>query len=195
MAIKILGGTAKGISLASPVSELTRPTSVMLKRKIFDANQNLNGFTFIDLCAGVGSVGLEAASRDASAVILVEKNPKTFNILLKNKTLVSQRCHECKFEVQKKDIIKWLNSYFQSYASLNDDQKKQVIIFFDPPYDQVNLYHSLGSLIKQMGFQGLLWVEGCRQKGLKEEDLTSHFCHYSKIYQQGTSYIAVCDFR
>ena len=72
MTVKILGGVARGFPLALPRSDLTRPTSVLIKRKLFDWRQDLSGHTFIDLCAGSGAMGFEALSRSADKVVLVD---------------------------------------------------------------------------------------------------------------------------
>jgi 16S rRNA (guanine966-N2)-methyltransferase len=69
MSIKILGGIAKGTILFLPDEKLTRPTLVLLKRKIFDAIQNFDGKIFIDACAGSGAIGLEAWSRELKKCI------------------------------------------------------------------------------------------------------------------------------
>ena len=75
MPLRILGGKAKGQLLKSPPeNSITRPTSVMLKRKFFDAFQDLGEAHFYDLCAGSGSVGIEAWSRGVKQVELVEKH-------------------------------------------------------------------------------------------------------------------------
>jgi 16S rRNA (guanine966-N2)-methyltransferase len=60
MALKILQGEAKGLSLVAPSSG-TRPTSVLLRRKVFDAHQDMSDSIFIDCCAGTGAMGLEAS--------------------------------------------------------------------------------------------------------------------------------------
>lgn len=72
MAINILGGHAKGHALFVPPTSITRATTVMLRRKFFDAHQDLTNCLFIDLFAGSGAMGLEACSRGAERVILVE---------------------------------------------------------------------------------------------------------------------------
>src|SRR3990172_5277353 len=84
MSIKILGGIAKGTILFLPNEKLARPTLVLLKRKIFDAAQNFEGSIFIDACAGSGAIGLEAWSRGADRVYLIESDKKVFDCLLKN---------------------------------------------------------------------------------------------------------------
>ena len=57
MSIKILGGFARGQVLAVPKTDSIRPTSVMLRRRIYDFFQDLDGFYFLDICAGSGAMG------------------------------------------------------------------------------------------------------------------------------------------
>ena len=73
--MEILGGTAKGMSLKVPEGREVRPTSVRSRRALFDMLGDLAGRRFCDLFAGSGAVGIEAASRGASHVLLVEKAP------------------------------------------------------------------------------------------------------------------------
>ena len=84
MSVKVLGGWAKGFSLKVPQGDQVRPTSVMLKRRVFDSVQNLEGTIFIDGCAGSGAMGIEAWSRGASEVHLLEKSPKVYRNLEEN---------------------------------------------------------------------------------------------------------------
>ena len=62
MGLKILGGIAKGNTINIPKNGSFRPTSIRLKRRLFDFRQNWEGYTFIDLCAGSGAVGIESWS-------------------------------------------------------------------------------------------------------------------------------------
>jgi hypothetical protein len=78
MSIQILGGLARGRTLDVPTGNLIRPTSVMLRRRLFDARQDMSSFHFYDLCSGSGSVGIEAWSRGAEALFLNEKNAGGF---------------------------------------------------------------------------------------------------------------------
>jgi 16S rRNA (guanine966-N2)-methyltransferase len=193
MSIKILGGEAKGVTLASPSSFSTRPTSVLLKRRLFDAFQDMNSMTFIDLCAGVGGIGLEALSRGASKVMLIENNPKTFSILKKNKQLVVSKLEGAQVEIIKMDAFKWLAIFKEEYFTWDKDQQQNCILFFDPPYEMKEMYQNFQSVTEW--FQGRIMVEACRQKTMHEDELQKLLFDAVKTYRQGTSYIIVGDFR
>ena len=80
MSLRVLGGKFKGRPIEVPSSG-TRLTSVLLKRRLFDALQSLEGYHFVDLCAGSGAVGLEALSRGADSVTFVDTGKKQVNLI------------------------------------------------------------------------------------------------------------------
>ena len=71
--MEITGGIAKGVTVKVPSGVEVRPTSVRSRRALFDMLGDLSGKRFCDLFAGSGAVGIEAASRGAAHVLLVEK--------------------------------------------------------------------------------------------------------------------------
>lgn len=190
MSIRILGGSAKGIDLALPPNSITRPTSVMLKRKLFDAYQNLEHCTFIDLCAGSGSVGLEAVSRGADEVVLVENSAKVIKFLKTNIDKVKSKLPNSKMSFVKDDFKKWLPEALKN----KNYNHENCFIFFDPPYEKVELYEYIFNLLKESEFQGLLVFEACQQKSFTLEACTQKFTTPRKVYKQGTSFFALFDF-
>ena len=67
-----------------PAGSKERPTSDFLREALFNILGHLEDKTFLDLFAGSGSVGLEAASRGAQEVYFVEKNKNLVEIIKKN---------------------------------------------------------------------------------------------------------------
>lgn len=87
---RIISGEARGRKINVP-PEGTRPTSDRAREGLFSSLQVRFGFTgarVLDLFAGSGALGLEAASRGASEVVLVENNPKAVAIIRKNAAVV-----------------------------------------------------------------------------------------------------------
>jgi 16S rRNA (guanine966-N2)-methyltransferase len=78
---RIIGGTAGGRRIATPRGTHTRPTSDRVREALFSAIESwcgsLSGLRFLDLYAGSGAVGLEAWSRGAGVVTLVEQDRRT----------------------------------------------------------------------------------------------------------------------
>lgn len=85
---RIIGGTAKGRKVQTPDGDGTRPTSDMVREALFSAIEaqvgSLHGLRFLDLYAGSGGVGLEAASRGAAAVTAVESDRRTAAVVSAN---------------------------------------------------------------------------------------------------------------
>jgi 16S rRNA (guanine(966)-N(2))-methyltransferase RsmD len=76
---RIVAGVLGGRRLATPPGRGTRPTSDRVREALFstlDTMVDLDGARVADLYAGSGAVGLEAASRGASHVLLVESDPR-----------------------------------------------------------------------------------------------------------------------
>jgi 16S rRNA (guanine966-N2)-methyltransferase len=84
---RIIAGTAGGRALTVPTGAGTRPTADRVKEALFsalDAAPGLAGRRVLDLYAGSGALGLEAASRGAAVVTLVEHAPAALRALRSN---------------------------------------------------------------------------------------------------------------
>ena len=123
--MRIISGSMRGTKLFTLEGENTRPTLDRVKEAMFSTIQNyILDSTVIDVFAGTGSLGLEAASRGAKEVYLVDKSNVTFPLLKKN-------VENLKFE----EFCHPINS--DSYEVLKNLAKKDIkfnLIFIDPPY-------------------------------------------------------------
>lgn len=85
---RIISGVAGGRRLQTPRGEATRPTSDRVREALFSAIESwagsLQGLRFLDLYAGSGAIGLEAWSRGAEAVTLVESDRRTADLVRAN---------------------------------------------------------------------------------------------------------------
>ncbi|KQQ41696.1 MULTISPECIES: 16S rRNA (guanine(966)-N(2))-methyltransferase RsmD [Nocardioides] len=85
---RIIGGSAGGRRLATPRGAATRPTSDRVREALFSVMESwcgsLHGLRFLDLYAGSGAVGLEAWSRGAGFVTLVESDRRTAALVTAN---------------------------------------------------------------------------------------------------------------
>lgn len=85
---RIVGGLARGRRLAVPPGTATRPTADRVREGLFSALGDVAGRTVLDLYAGSGALGLEALSRGAAAVTLVEKDPRAVATIRANVAVV-----------------------------------------------------------------------------------------------------------
>jgi 16S rRNA (guanine966-N2)-methyltransferase len=93
---RIIAGSHRGRRLEAPPGATTRPTTDRAREALFSAltswvgtadeppEDALAGLTFLDLYAGSGAIGLEAASRGASSVLLVESDARTAALAKRN---------------------------------------------------------------------------------------------------------------
>ncbi|WP_085476261.1 16S rRNA (guanine(966)-N(2))-methyltransferase RsmD [Rathayibacter oskolensis] len=130
---RIIAGFAGSLTLRVPRTG-TRPTSDRVREAVFsalEARDALDGATVVDLYAGSGALGLEAASRGASAIVLVERDPKAARTAGENARAIaaaaaSNRLPRPSIEVATASV----RSFLDSAPALNVDT-----VFLDPPYD------------------------------------------------------------
>ena len=123
--MRIIAGIARGRKLIPPATMETRPTLDRVKEAMFSTVQNyLRDAVVIDVFAGTGSLGLEAASRGAKEVYLVDKSSVTFPLLKEN-------VQNLKFD----EFCTPLNmDSYEALRSLASKGKIFDVIFIDPPY-------------------------------------------------------------
>jgi 16S rRNA (guanine966-N2)-methyltransferase len=117
--LRILGGSAKGRSLRIP--NTARPTPARVRKSLFDLLEVHfgAGSSLLDLCAGSGAVGLEAAAR-GFVVTMVEKNTAAAATLEQNRRVLGVQAN-----IVKADALRFLEG-----AGAFD------VVFLDPPYTQ-----------------------------------------------------------
>jgi 16S rRNA (guanine966-N2)-methyltransferase len=85
---RIIGGTAGGRRIRTPTGDSTRPTSDRVREALFSAIDSalgsVSGLRFLDVYAGSGAVGLEARSRGAGVVTMVEHDRRTAALIREN---------------------------------------------------------------------------------------------------------------
>jgi len=120
--VRIIGGEWRGSRLPVPNHPGLRPSGDRCRETLFNWLQpHIPGSTCVDLFAGSGSLGMEAASRGAEEVILIEKLNLAARILQENIT----RLDANNVKVVAIDALQWLHGC--AAASLD-------IAFVDPPF-------------------------------------------------------------
>jgi 16S rRNA (guanine(966)-N(2))-methyltransferase RsmD len=83
--MRVIGGSARGIRLASVPGETTRPITDRVKESLFNILGCLvDGARVLDLFAGTGSVGIEALSRGAREAVFVEQDRRALATIRRN---------------------------------------------------------------------------------------------------------------
>ncbi len=123
--VRIISGRFKGRALRYPSGEQLRPTMQRTRSSVFETlGERVRGAVFVDLYAGAGSMGLEALSRGASAVYLVERDGRALRFLRDNLDRLSLESPEA--IVVRSDANDFLAGPFEK---INAD-----IVYADPPY-------------------------------------------------------------
>jgi 16S rRNA (guanine966-N2)-methyltransferase len=86
--MRVIAGQFRGRRLLSPVGEAIRPTSDRAREALFDILEHgeppVRGARFLDLFCGTGAVGIEACSRGAAEVVLIENDPEALRLTRAN---------------------------------------------------------------------------------------------------------------
>ena len=148
--LRIIGGEWRRRVLRFPDSEGLRPTPDRVRETLFNwLGQDLTGLSCLDLFAGSGALGFEAASRGASRVVMVEQSPKVFAALEVNARVLDA---EDRLQMVRADAVKFASS--RGSADLRFD-----VLFLDPPYKMGWLERIAPCLPLLMGEEGVIYVE------------------------------------
>ena len=153
---RIIAGFAGSLQLAVPRFG-TRPTSDRVREAIFsalDARGLVQGARVLDLYAGSGALGLEAASRGAVEVTLVDRATAASRVARDNVDKVRRavpRDAPLKITVSSQPV----QSFLGGSAGTFD------VVFLDPPYELggLELVHNLEALIPRLAPDAVVVVE------------------------------------
>lgn len=131
---RIISGLAGSLRLSGAAKE-TRPTSDRVKESVFASLESLDaigGSSVLDLFAGTGALGLEALSRGAKSLVMVEKSRGAFAVCQKNIELVlsslQKQGQNPEITLKKSDALAFLRATNESFD----------LVFIDPPYEFSN---------------------------------------------------------
>lgn len=85
--MRIIAGSAKGLTLASVPGDSTRPITDRVKSALFSiltSQDRIAGRRYLDLFGGTGAVGIEALSRGAAEVVFCERDRAALRVLQRN---------------------------------------------------------------------------------------------------------------
>ena len=153
--IKITGGRFKQKKLAS-INDFVRPTSSLKREAFFSVIESYaiknsielyKNKIFLDLFAGIGTMGLEAISRGMSEVIFFENNIEVINIL---RTNCLDICKNNQFKIYEEDVIS---------SKLEIEFQNISVVYIDPPYAKYNLTKFLENLSNKIKDTTLIGLE------------------------------------
>ncbi len=150
----IIAGLLKHRRLVSPASASVRPTTGLVREAVFDMlGPAVEGARFLDLFAGSGAVGLEALSRGASGVLLVDRLPGAASAIRRNIESLPEEVRG-RAQLLKMDC-------FACAKILRGRGLVFDMIFIDPPYYRKEpLCERVGALAGDLARAGVLAPDG-----------------------------------
>ena len=142
--MRIISGTYRGLQLRSLKGTDLRPTSDQTRETLFDVlGPAIVGARFLDMYAGSGAVGLEALSRGASEVVMVESHRSAVELIGRNLEALGTpsgvRLLGCKAAT--------------GLQRLAAEEVAFDYVFLDPPYAEIREYHHS---LRQIGRASLI---------------------------------------
>ena len=153
--VRIIAGRWRGRRLRFPADAGIRPTPDRVRETLFNWLQSdIAGARCLDLFAGSGALGIEALSRGADSVVLVERDARVAAYL--RQTLKSLDAPGG--EVRLGDAATFLRSAGRRFD----------LVFLDPPFAEQALAPLLAVLAagRQLAPQGLVYIEHAARDGL-----------------------------
>ena len=137
----------------------TRSSKAILKQSLFNTLAPiLDQYYFIEVFAGTGSIGLEAASRGAMMSYFIEKDTHAYSILNENIKAIKAKIPTIKLKSFSGDSFEVLPQILQTFQK---DQK--LILFFDPPFpireNFADIYEKCFALIETIKLECIIVFE------------------------------------
>jgi 16S rRNA (guanine966-N2)-methyltransferase len=145
--VRIIGGRWRRRLLPVPDLEGLRPTPDRVREVLFNwLGQDLTGWQCLDLFAGTGVLGFEAASRGAARVTLVERHPKLVRTLEATRTMLQAD----QVTVVRGDALVWLAAAPVEACDL---------VLLDPPYHDGWMERLLPLVQHRLAPEGRVYAE------------------------------------
>ena len=144
--VRIIGGQYRRRLLDFPDGAGLRPTPDRVRETLFNwLGQDLPGWTCLDLFAGSGALGFEAASRGAARVVMIERDAAAVGALEKNRSALGASG----VDILRTDARAWLTNSRETFD----------LVFVDPPFDSGLAEGVLAELGQHLKPGGHVYVE------------------------------------
>jgi 16S rRNA (guanine966-N2)-methyltransferase len=144
--VRIIAGEYRGRRIAVADRAELRPTPDRVRETLFNwLGQTLDGRSCLDLFAGSGALGFEAASRGAARVVMVENDRGVFAALEKTRDVIGST---------RVDLV-----LGDAFEYLEKSAERFDVVFLDPPFRQNALPALLERLPQRLAPGGRVYVE------------------------------------
>ena len=143
MRVRIISGTYGGRYLEAPDTSRTHPMSERVRGSLFNQLGELSGLKVLDAFAGTGVIGLEALSRGAANLTLIEKDRIAAKVIASNVKLLGEGRR-----------AKLVRAGVAGWDDTAPDERFD-LIFADPPYHDMQL-STVARLVNHLNPNGLM---------------------------------------
>ncbi|MBV8657238.1 MAG: 16S rRNA (guanine(966)-N(2))-methyltransferase RsmD [Burkholderiales bacterium] len=144
--LRIIGGAYRRRILSFPDGEGLRPTPDRVRETLFNwLGQEIPGWVCLDLFAGSGALGFEAASRGAARVVMVEQARPAVAALMANRTLLQASA----VDVVAGDALAWLSRCQEQFD----------LVMLDPPFASDYLQQVLAQIAPRLTEDARVYIE------------------------------------
>jgi 16S rRNA (guanine966-N2)-methyltransferase len=144
--VRIIAGEYRGRRIKVPDRPGLRPTPDRVRETLFNwLGQWLDGLSCLDLFAGTGALGFEAASRGATRVVMVESDRAAFESLQATRQIIGA----ASVEPVLADAVQYLERGGERFD----------VVFLDPPFRQNALPAVFQRLAKRLKSGARIYVE------------------------------------
>jgi 16S rRNA (guanine966-N2)-methyltransferase len=169
--VRIIAGRHRGRRIAVPDAPGLRPTPDRVRETLFNwLGQWLDALSCLDLFAGSGALGFEAASRGAKRVVMVERSPAVMKALEKSAQLLGMP----EVELVRADALDYLS----------ESRDKFDLVFLDPPFGQNALPAVLERLPRVLAAGARVYVESDRRPEAIADFATLRQDRAGQVYYQ-----------
>ena len=186
--VRIIGGIWRSRLLSVLDLPGLRPTTDRIRETLFNwLGQDLSGLRCLDLFAGTGALGFEAASRNAELVVLLERDKKAYANLQANFNLLQSSPSSGLVQILHRDSLEFLKQQANHSSHL---------IFIDPPFQDAQLLNSTlieASRVCDDSQGGGIYVEFPSSRTREEVEALLPEWHCGKYLEAGA--VKACLFR
>ncbi len=178
--MRVIAGTLRRRTLDAPAGLATRPTGDRLRETLFNVlAPRIEGARFLDLYAGSGAVGIEAASRGAENVVLVERAAPALKVLRGNLEKLGLRVG---VRVEAVSVGAFMRRVRPENSAMHFD-----VVFLDPPYEAADEYATVlgllgGDAVRLLAGGAVVIAEHRRKEKLEDAYGT---LHRVRVLEQG----------
>ena len=148
--LRIIGGTWRSRRIRFPDRPGLRPTPDRVRETLFNwLGQDLTGKDCLDLFAGSGALGFEAASRGARRVTMVESDAAAWRALQDNRETLAADA----VTAVRADALEFLKNHQDPHL------QRYHVVFLDPPFAEDHWPQLLAQLPQHLVAGGLVYCE------------------------------------